>query len=47
VPLAGLLKGYTGSWHSVFVVSTIANLAVAALAIFVLKPLRHRAMAPK
>jgi OFA family oxalate/formate antiporter-like MFS transporter len=47
VPLAGLLKGYTGSWHSVFVVSTIANLAVAALALFVLKPLRHRAMAPK
>ena len=38
VPLA------TGTWHSVFVIATIMNLAVAALALFVLKPLRHRAM---
>ena len=44
VPLASLLKNYTGTWHSVFVIATIMNLAVAALALFVLKPLRHRAM---
>ena len=40
VPLANVLKSYTGSWHSVFVVATIMNLAVAAAALFVLKPLR-------
>jgi MFS transporter, OFA family, oxalate/formate antiporter len=42
VPLANVLKSYTGSWHSVFVVATIANLAVAACAIFVVKPMRAR-----
>ncbi len=41
VPLANVLKNYTGSWHSVFVVATIMNLAVAVLALFVLKPLRN------
>ncbi len=40
VPVANLLKGYTGSWHSVFVVATIANLAVAAAALFIVKPMR-------
>jgi OFA family oxalate/formate antiporter-like MFS transporter len=45
VPLATVLKNYTGSWHSVFVVATIMNLAVAATAFFILKPLRRRAMA--
>ena len=40
VPLAGMLKQATGGWHSVFVVATIANLVVAGLALFVLKPLR-------
>jgi OFA family oxalate/formate antiporter-like MFS transporter len=45
VPLASVLKDYTGSWHSVFVVATVMNLLVAVLALFVLKPLRHRAMA--
>ncbi len=44
VPLASLLKNYTGTWHSVFVIATLMNLVVAALALFVLKPLRHRAM---
>ena len=42
VPLANVLKSHTGSWHSVFVVATIANLAVAACAIFVVKPMRAR-----
>ncbi|HZP77775.1 MAG TPA: oxalate/formate MFS antiporter [Pseudolabrys sp.] len=45
VPLASLLKAYTGSWHSVFVVATVMNLAVAALALFVLKPMRRAQMA--
>lgn len=40
VPAANLLKGYTGSWHSVFIVATIANLVVAAAAIFIIKPMR-------
>jgi OFA family oxalate/formate antiporter-like MFS transporter len=40
VPLANVLKSYTGSWHAVFVVATIANIAVALAAILVLKPLR-------
>src|SRR5271166_2877713 len=44
VPLASLLKNYTGTWHSVFVIAAFMNLAVAGLALFVLKPLRHRAM---
>src|ERR1700744_4257483 len=36
VPLASLLKDYTGHWHTVFVVATIMNLMVAGLALFVL-----------
>jgi OFA family oxalate/formate antiporter-like MFS transporter len=44
VPLASLLKSYTGSWHSVFLVATIMNLVVAATALLVLKPLRYRQM---
>jgi OFA family oxalate/formate antiporter-like MFS transporter len=42
VPLASLLKNYSGHWHWVFVIAAIMNLAVAALAMFVLKPLRLR-----
>jgi OFA family oxalate/formate antiporter-like MFS transporter len=42
VPLANVLKGYTGSWHSVFMVATALNLIVAAAALFVLKPLRAK-----
>ena len=42
VPVANLLKSATGNWHAVFVAATIANLAVAATAIFVLKPMRAR-----
>jgi OFA family oxalate/formate antiporter-like MFS transporter len=40
VPLASWLQQATGGWHVVFAVATIANLAVAVLALFVLKPLR-------
>jgi MFS transporter, OFA family, oxalate/formate antiporter len=42
VPAANWLQGQTGSWHSVFIIATIANLAVAACAFFVLKPMRAR-----
>jgi OFA family oxalate/formate antiporter-like MFS transporter len=40
VPIASLLKTYTGSWHAVFVASAIMNIVVALAAIFILKPLR-------
>jgi len=48
VPLASWLQAATGGWHAVFVVATIANLVVAGLAFFVLKPLRaaHNARQP-
>jgi OFA family oxalate/formate antiporter-like MFS transporter len=42
VPLANVLKTHTGSWHSVFVAATIANLVVAAAALFIVKPMRAR-----
>jgi MFS transporter, OFA family, oxalate/formate antiporter len=45
VPLASILKDYTGSWHSVFVVATIMNLLVAGAAMFILKPMRRKQMA--
>jgi OFA family oxalate/formate antiporter-like MFS transporter len=44
VPLASVLKNYTGSWHSVFVVATIMNLLVAGAALFILKPMRRKQM---
>ena len=40
VPAASWLQSYTGGWHAVFVVATIANLAVAATAFFIVKPMR-------
>jgi MFS transporter, OFA family, oxalate/formate antiporter len=40
VPAASWLQSQTGSWHAVFVVATIANLAVAAAALFIVKPMR-------
>ena len=45
VPAASWLQNYTGGWHAVFVVATIANLVVAATAFFIVKPMRtaHRA----
>jgi OFA family oxalate/formate antiporter-like MFS transporter len=44
VPLASLLKSYSGHWHLVFIIATGMNFAVAALALLVLKPLRQRAL---
>jgi MFS transporter, OFA family, oxalate/formate antiporter len=46
VPAASWLQSSTGSWHAVFLVATIANLAVGATALLVVKPMRaaaHRA----
>jgi len=40
VPLANVLKTHTGSWHSVFVVASVMNLIVVALALFVVRPMR-------
>jgi len=45
VPLANVLKSYTGSWHAVFVVTALMNFTVVVLALAVLKPLRLRRMA--
>jgi MFS transporter, OFA family, oxalate/formate antiporter len=42
VPLAVVLKDYTGTWHAVFVVAICCNIAVAACALAVLKPMRAR-----
>ena len=42
MPLASVVKNYSGTWHWVFLLSAIANLIVAALALFVLKPMRRR-----
>jgi MFS transporter, OFA family, oxalate/formate antiporter len=39
VPAASWLQNYTGGWHAVFVVAAIANIAVAATALLVVKPL--------
>jgi MFS transporter, OFA family, oxalate/formate antiporter len=47
VPLASLVKTATGSWHGVFVIAAAMNLTVAALALFVLKPLRRRITAQR
>jgi MFS transporter, OFA family, oxalate/formate antiporter len=44
VPLASLLKDYSGHWHMVFTIATVMNFAVAALALFVLKPMRQKAL---
>ena len=40
VPLANVLKSYTGSWHAVFVVASIMNFVVVGLALFVVRPWR-------
>jgi MFS transporter, OFA family, oxalate/formate antiporter len=44
-PLANIVKDATGGWHMVFVVTTVMNLMVVALALFVLKPLRQHMVA--
>src|SRR5208283_4931955 len=45
VPVANMIKTSTGSWHMVFAVTALMNVVVVALALFVLKPMRRRAMA--
>jgi MFS transporter, OFA family, oxalate/formate antiporter len=45
VPLANILKEFAGGWHMVFWVTAFMNFVVVGLALFVLKPLRHRMMA--
>lgn len=40
VPLANILKSYTGDWHAVFVVAAVMNFIVVALALFVVRPMR-------
>jgi OFA family oxalate/formate antiporter-like MFS transporter len=40
VPAASALQSYTGSWYAVFMVAAIANVAVGAAALLVVKPLR-------
>ena len=45
VPMANVLTNATGSWHAVFYVAAILNIAAAVMALFVLKPMRIRTMA--
>jgi len=45
VPLANVLTNATGSWHAVFYVAAVLNIVAAFMAMFVLKPLRIRALA--
>ncbi len=45
VPVANIIKASTGSWHLVFLLTAIMNIAVVAIALFVLKPMRARMMA--
>ena len=44
-PLANIIKDWTGGWQMVFLVTTVMNLVVVALALFVLRPLRQRVIA--
>jgi len=47
VPVASWLQATTGGWHAVFVVAAITNVAVAATALLVIKPMRaSRALQP-
>jgi MFS transporter, OFA family, oxalate/formate antiporter len=43
-PVANLIKDATGTWQTVFMVATIMNFVVVALALFVLRPMRARMM---
>ncbi len=38
--MASWLQSSTGGWHAVFVVAAVANIAVGATALLVVKPLR-------
>jgi OFA family oxalate/formate antiporter-like MFS transporter len=42
VPLSSLLTAWTGGWHAAFMTAAIMNAVAAALAVFVLKPMRAR-----
>jgi hypothetical protein len=42
VPLSSVLTAATGSWHAVFLVAGIMNIAAALLAWFVLRPMRRK-----
>jgi OFA family oxalate/formate antiporter-like MFS transporter len=44
-PVANIIKDATGGWQMVFLVTTLMNFAVVGLALFVLRPMRARAMA--
>jgi MFS transporter, OFA family, oxalate/formate antiporter len=46
VPLASLMQKQTGSWHGVFVVAAVANIAVAATALLIVKPMRTSRVSP-
>ena len=40
VPLANILKNYTGNWHAVFVAASVMNIIVVLMALFVVRPMR-------
>jgi OFA family oxalate/formate antiporter-like MFS transporter len=44
VPVANVIKASTGSWHLVFLLTAVMNIAVVAIALFILKPMRARMM---
>jgi MFS transporter, OFA family, oxalate/formate antiporter len=44
VPLSSVLTAATGSWHAVFIVASVMNAIAAALAWFVLRPMRRAHM---
>jgi OFA family oxalate/formate antiporter-like MFS transporter len=44
VPVANMIKTSTGSWHMVFAITAFMNLLVVAMALFVLKPMRSKAV---
>ncbi|WP_316206550.1 MULTISPECIES: oxalate/formate MFS antiporter [unclassified Bradyrhizobium] len=41
VPLANVLKTYSGNWHAVFLVAAVMNFIVVGLALFVVRPVRQ------
>jgi OFA family oxalate/formate antiporter-like MFS transporter len=42
VPIGSIIKACAGHWSGVFLIAAIMNVTVAALALFVLKPMRRR-----
>jgi OFA family oxalate/formate antiporter-like MFS transporter len=40
VPLANILKAYTGNWHAVFAAASIMNFIVVLMALFIVRPMR-------